>query len=279
MDSGAIRQARWPSGWADALVSRPLLRSTPASSKSLPEIEYGSQRNARGRSAVREALAATRLHVCTEFMARKAAAHGKTAVVIPLTSMTADTGPDTRRPMRESSLRVLQVASLSRVKNQRLLIDAISMAGDSIDVHLDLVGEDTLGGELQRHAEAIGVSSRVTFHGFVPQDQLRSIFASADLYVQTSLHEAAGVSVLEAAAHGLPVIGTRVGYVADWTPDRAMAINAANPSSLASAIVALHNHRVEAAAMAARARQWALEHDAAWVARRFNELYQTVAKG
>lgn len=241
--------------------------------EALPEIDYGSQRNARGRRAIREALTATRLHVCTDFMARKVAAHGATAAVIPLTSITADATPNSRRPMRESSLRLLQIASLSRVKNQRLLIDALAILAPDLEVHLDLVGEDTLGGELQRHAETAGVSARVTFHGFVPQDQLRPILANADLYVQTSLHEAAGVSVLEAAAHGLPVIGTRVGYVADWAPDRAIAIDSADARLLASAVRALHHTRDDAVTMAARARAWVLERDAHWVAAQFAGLY------
>ena len=243
--------------------------------ESLPDIDYGSQRTRRGRRAIREALSATRTHVCTGFMARRAAAAGTTPAVIPLTSISAEHNPNSHRPMRESSLRLLQVASLSRVKNQRLLIDALSIVAADVEAHLDLVGEDTLGGELQQHAEKIGVAHRVTFHGFVPQDQLRPIFANADLYVQSSRHEAAGVSVLEAAAHGLPVIGTRAGYVADWSPDRALAISAPDAAAIAAAIAALHNDRSEATAMAARAREWVLAHDARWVAQQFDELYTT----
>ena len=241
--------------------------------ESLPEIDYGSQRNRRGRRAIREARSATRTHVCTEFMARKAAAHGISPTVIPLTSIRTDASPNTLRPMRESSLRLLQVASLSRVKNQRALIDALAIVAADVEAHLDLVGEDTLSGELQQHAKTIGVSDRVTFHGFVPQDELRPILANADLYVQSSLHEAAGVSVLEAAAHGLPVIGSKAGYVADWAPDRALAIDSPDPASLAAAIVALHHDRADAAAMSARARDWVLERDASWVAQQFDELY------
>ena len=44
------------------------------------------------------------------------------------------------------------MASLSRVKNQRLLIDAFRIVREKVDAHLDLVGEDTLNGELQQHA-------------------------------------------------------------------------------------------------------------------------------
>jgi glycosyltransferase involved in cell wall biosynthesis len=241
--------------------------------ESLPDIEYGSQRTARGRRAVREALAATRVHVCTDFMARKALAHAITPVVIPLTSVVAPSQPSAHRAMREGPLRIVQVASLSRVKNQRLLIDALAILAATTDVQLDLVGEDTLDGELQRHAAARGHGDRVTFHGFVAQDGVGPILVNADVYVQSSLHEAAGVSVLEAAAYGVPVMGTRAGYIADWSPELATAIESPDAATLATAMLALHNDRRTAAGKAARARSWVLERDAAWVSRKFEELY------
>ena len=241
--------------------------------ESLPEIEYGSQRTARGRRVVREALSATRTHVCTDFMAQRAARHGATPIVIPLMSAISDNPAALDPPLRRDSLRLVQVASLSRVKNQRLLIDAVAVLSGTNDVHLDLVGEDTLDGELQRHAAVSGQTSRVTFHGFVPQDNLRPILENADLYVQSSLHEAAGVSVLEAAANGVPVMGTRAGYIADWSRDRATAVDALDAASLAAAIMALHNDRTAAAARAARARNWVLERHVSWVAGQFDDLY------
>ena len=123
---------------------------------SIPAIDYGSQRTARGRKAIQEACGASRIHVCTQFMANLAAQHGVQPTVIPLTSVTRiwrrDRSARRRRADREQTLTLVQVASLSRVKNQRMLIDALAMVRQSIDARLDLVGEDTLGGELQRHA-------------------------------------------------------------------------------------------------------------------------------
>jgi glycosyltransferase involved in cell wall biosynthesis len=122
-----------------------------------------------------------------------------------------------------------------------------------------------------------GVAESVRFHGFAPQDRLTAIFADADLYVQSSLHEAAGVSVLEAAAAGLPIVGTRVGYIADWAADRALAIDTIDASSMAQAILALHADPSRARAMAASAQAWALEHHASWATDRFAALYREVA--
>ena len=187
---------------------------------SIPAIGYGSQRTARGRAIIQEACSvANRVHVCTRFMEQQARDHGVAATVIPLgTSAGFVSAKAPQRNINPASSDLLQIASLSRVKNQQLAIDAVALLSKRMDVHLDLVGEDTLGGELQATVRELGLADRVTFHGFLPQDELPRLFASADLYVQTSLHEAAGVSVLEAAGFGVPVIGTRVGYVADWTP-------------------------------------------------------------
>ena len=249
---------------------------------SIPAIRYGSQRTARSRKAIKEALGASCIHVCSQFMASAAAAHGVQPAVVPLTSvskaaLTAPAVAKCRLPGETGRLKLVQVASLSRVKNQQLLIDALAIVRRTIDARLDLVGQDTLGGELQRRAIAKGVGDFVRFCGFTPQDRLPTIFADADLYVQSSLHEAAGVSVLEAAASGLPVVGTRVGYLADWALDRALTIETNDASSMAQAILALHGDPSRARAMAARAQNWALEHHASWVADRFAELYLRLA--
>jgi len=246
---------------------------------SVPSIKYGSQRTWRGRRAVQDACAlASRVHVCSHFMAALAAARGIKATIIPLTSVTsraATIKPPSRRSA-DAPFRLVQVASLSKVKNQRLLIDALRIVREKIDATLDLVGEDTLGGSLQQHTAAIGLAPHVTFHGFLQQDKVLDVLAGADLYVQSSLHEAAGVSVLEAAAAGVPAVGTQAGYVADWSPLKAMAVGDAIPESLADAILALHADGDRRRSMAAAARTFAIAHDATWAAAKFDEMYRSL---
>ena len=229
-----------------------------------------------GRKAVREACTlASKVHVCTTFMGALAAQHKVTATVIPLTSVTSQAAAIKWPPPPRSSdtFRIVQVASLSRVKNQRLLIDAMPIVRESIDAHLDLVGEDTLGGELQNHAAQLGLTAHVTFHGFLPQPRVQQVLSQADLYVQSSMHEAAGVSVLEAAAAGVPTAGTLAGHVADWSPTRAVALGDAIPESFADAIITLHADPDRRRSMAALARTFSIAHDATWVAAQFERLY------
>ena len=244
--------------------------------ESLPDIEYGSQRSIRGRAAIAEALSASRTHVCSKFMAAKAERAGARPVIIPLTTVHAATRRRTRRP--HAPLAILQIASLSRVKNQLLLIDTLALIDPAIVSRVDLVGEDTLGGFLHRRAAQLNVIDRVFFHGFKPHGELHSFYGAADVYVQTSLHEAAGVSVLEAAAAGLPVIGTRAGYVADWASRRALTVHA-NAPELAAALTALHADPSAASAMALRAQKWSTANNVAAMTAKFDALYREAATG
>jgi glycosyltransferase involved in cell wall biosynthesis len=246
---------------------------------SMPYIKYGSQRTRSGRKAVRDACTlASTVHVCTSYMGALAALNKVATTVIPLTSVTSEAATIKWPMMRRSgdTFRIVQVASLSAVKNQRLLIDALKIVRKRIDAHLDLVGEDTLNGVLQKHAEQIGLGTHVTFHGFLPQKRVLEVLLNSDLYVQSSLHEAAGVSVLEAAAANVPVLGTLAGYVADWSPTKAMSLGDAIPESVADAILTLHADPDRRRSMAAIARTFAIAHDATWVAAQFDKLYRSL---
>ena len=206
---------------------------------SLPHIQYGLQRTWRGRAVTQIACRlATVVHVTSDHMSTLAQRHRIDAIRIPF-------GVDLRNSEGRMSRhdgppwRLVQVASLNRVKSQSTLLHALVKVRATCDVHLDLVGEDTLIGRLQHTTRELGLSDAVTFHGFVPQDRLGALYAGAHLYVQSSLHEAAGISVLEAAAAGVPIVGTRAGFVADWDGDAAVAVPPGDADALAAAITSL----------------------------------------
>jgi glycosyltransferase involved in cell wall biosynthesis len=171
--------------------------------------------------------------------------------------------------------RLIQVASLSRVKDQLTLLEALRLVLDRQPrVRLDLVGEDTLARGIARRCEELGLEAYVTLHGFVPSDKVRDLIQAAHLYVQSSRHEAAGVAVLEAAACGVPTVGTNVGYVADWAPERAVAVNVGDAGALATGIHDLLADAPRRLEMGRRARAFALSHDADWMAARMEDLYE-----
>lgn len=246
---------------------------------SCPDIKYGLQRTWRGRLQVRLAAAwASRVTVCSEYMRNLALAHRVDADLAPLGVDEAAFSADRRRP-EGPPWRLLHVASLNRVKDQPTLVHALSRIVSRLpDTHLDVVGEDTLGGAIQALAARIGVSQHVTFHGFQPADRLRDFYARAHLLVQSSRHEAAGVAVVEAAAAGVPTVGTRVGNVADWSPDAARAVPVGDAAALGDAVVSALEDRSQRERLAAAALDRAAALHADRTSRRFEELYQSLAE-
>jgi glycosyltransferase involved in cell wall biosynthesis len=245
---------------------------------SIDDISYGLQRRWIDRRAVALALgAAARVTVSTLYMSRMMprGAGGPGVDVVPI-GIDPSGFPFATRP-DGPPWRLLRVGSINAVKDYPTLFDAlVRLVRLGLDVHLDAVGEDTMDGRMQELARRLQLESRVTFHGFQASDRLAAFYARAHLHVVSSRHEAAAVVVLEAAASGLATVGTSVGYVADWQPDRAIAVPVEDPQALANAIAGLLHDRSRCARLAFAAREWTLGHDADWTAAQFERIYGEV---
>ncbi len=239
----------------------------------LPEIGYGARCWWRQRIAVTVAARlAHRVSVCTNYQAALAQSHAVRPEVIPLGVDPARFVPVPRAD--GPPWRLLHVGSVNPVKDHETLLRAHRALVDrGLDVHLDIVGENTMGDTVPALSVALGIADRVTFHGFIPTDALAPFYQRAHLFVLTSRHEAAGVVVLEASCCGVPVVGTAVGYVADWAPQRAVAVPTTDPQALARAIETLLAQPAERVRLASAARDWTLAHDADWSTAQFERLY------
>ncbi len=240
----------------------------------LRDIGYGLQIRRRHRLAVAGAVRlASRVTVCTSYMDRLARVHGAKPSVIPL-GVSSNVFKNTTASPEGPPWRLLNVASLNPVKDHRTLITAFRRVVDTVgEVHLNLAGEDTMRGAIHDAVREGGLDPHVTFHGVLPSEEVATLYRGAHLYVSSSRHEAAGVVALEAAASCLPVVGTSVGYVADWATTRARAVPTNDPHALADAVISLLDDPVERRRLARSAHDWAVAHDADWTAAEFSRLY------
>jgi glycosyltransferase involved in cell wall biosynthesis len=176
--------------------------------------------------------------------------------------------------------RLLCVASINRVKDPETMLQALRLvARHEPQVRLEWVGGDTLGGHVQRRAEALCLGDTVRFPGFQPVDALSPLYQRAHVLMQSSLHESQGVAVCEAALAGVPAVGTAVGIVAELAPAAAVAVSVGDAQALATGILDLLRDTERRERLGHAAQAWALAHDADWTAAEFEALYARVSRG
>ena len=73
-----------------------------------------------------------------------------------------------------------------------------------------IVGDGDDRARLEAKAGALGVSDRVVFTGHIPETEKVAHYNLADVYVMPSTGEGFGIVLIEAAACGVPVVGSRV---------------------------------------------------------------------
>lgn len=84
------------------------------------------------------------------------------------------------------------------------------------NAHLDVIGDGTMRESWKRLAGELGVSSRVSFSGWLTQTETASRMKSALALLLPSIYESGGAVVLEAMASGIPVIATKWGGPVDY---------------------------------------------------------------
>jgi glycosyltransferase involved in cell wall biosynthesis len=249
---------------------------------SLPEIHYGGRRSWRGRLLEQGVMAAaTAVTAASEPLLELLGDLGVSARRVPLgVDCVRDwpaRGPVGRRA--GESARLIHVASLNRVKDQPTLLRAlVRLAPAHPGLCLEIVGEDTLQGEMQRLALALGVAGRVRFHGFLTQRLLHTLMRQAHVSVISSRHEAGPLALLEAAAVGVPTVGTAVGHLVEWAPDAAIAVPVGDAAALAAALHRMLSDEPLRLRIAHAAWRRALREDADHTAACFESLYSEVVR-
>ena len=113
---------------------------------------------------------------------------------------------------------VLSVATLEPRKNLQQLIKAYKLLPNAVRQSnpLVLVGDQGWkNAELLDEAKSLIAAKQIVFTGYVSDEELKLLYASAKLFVYPSLYEGFGLPVIEAMASGVPVITSNIGATAE----------------------------------------------------------------
>jgi len=122
---------------------------------------------------------------------------------------------------------VVTVARLDAAKGLDVLIDAAARVPRARFV---LVGEGPERDALESRVASLGIGERVSMLGW--RNDVDELLGAADVFVLASRHEAQGIALLEAMAHGIAVVATRVGGVPELVEDGESGLVVASDSSL-----------------------------------------------
>jgi glycosyltransferase involved in cell wall biosynthesis len=234
----------WFAGWhsfAPVLLARVLRKPSVVvvggyDTANLPEANYGSQRGGLPRFVARRIIgSATRLITASEAAKREAISNAganprKITVLYHGVDPYSASNVDKRENIaltvggvwRENLLRK---GLLPFVQAARLLPDVRFIhAGKAHDNSIDI---------LKRQA-----GPNVEFRGFVTDAELASLYETASVYVQASLHEGFGLSVAEAMSAGCVPIVARSGAIPEVVGECGIYSSSNSPQDLAIAIKA-----------------------------------------
>jgi glycosyltransferase involved in cell wall biosynthesis len=119
-------------------------------------------------------------------------------------------------PPRQGPPRLIYVGRIEPNKGLDWFLRALARC-PTVVADIAGAGTDEYVAFMKRRTNELGITDRVTFHGWLSESEVYALYRRARAVVVPSLwHEPAGLVTLEAAACGRPVIASRVGGIPEY---------------------------------------------------------------
>ena len=143
---------------------------------------------------------------------------------------------------RTVMLTVARLAGIERAKGIDEVMESLTdLAREIPNLSYLVVGDGTDRQRLEQKARSLGVSQRVVFAGYVPEEEKADHYRLADAFVMPGRGEGFGIVYLEALACGLPIIASTLDASGEVVLNRRFGrvVNPDRPSELKAAVVDL----------------------------------------
>jgi glycosyltransferase involved in cell wall biosynthesis len=155
------------------------------------------------------------------------------------------------------TLKCLYAGNLLGLKGVHLAVEAIAQAvARGADVSFTIVGRGPMLQRLRESVDRCGIGDRVRFVDWLSQRELFGQYARHDVFLFPSLHDSGGTVVLEAFAHGLPVVCFNLGGPGYWVDaETGIAVSPDAVSNLTEALCELADDRARLGRLSSGALQ------------------------
>lgn len=264
---------------------------------SIPEMDYGSLRSARGRFIARLVTRQLSAHVAvSHVMVEHAVAAGtrRDRVEVIHNGLPMSGDPDFEYgdsedssslqlpPLPGGGIYILSLSSGRRIKNLVGLVEAMALAADDMgSSKLILACTGPLADPIVRLVRDKGLSERVVFCGELAGARKRACFEASDAYCLPSYSEAFPLVVLESMKFGAAVVATKAGGLPDIVQHggNGLLVDPTDPVDIASALVRLYRSPDLRSRLIANARETVRDYSISQVVDRHLALYRRLAAG
>ena len=208
--------------------------------------------------AARAALASAVVTVAGANLQRIVERFGVPATHLRVIPCGVDTARLRPNGERASPPWIVCVARLAPVKNHGLLLEACAaLRARGLEFRCLLVGEGRTREELQAARARLGLEAEVDLVGAATQRRVVSLWRRAAVAALSSSSEGMPVSLMEAAACGVPAVATSVGGVPELVEDgvTGLLVPPGDAAALAAALERLLRDPALAARLGAAARR------------------------
>jgi glycosyltransferase involved in cell wall biosynthesis len=163
---------------------------------------------------------------------------------------------ETLEQPRSPEPRVVVLSRLVPHKQIEDALEAVAALRDEVPgLRLDVLGSGWWRERLVDHAELLGISDLVTFHGHVDDLTKHHVLQQSWVHVLPSRKEGWGLAVTEAAQHGVPTIGYRSsGGLTDSVVDGVTGLLVEDADELVAGLRRLLNDQVLRAQLGSKAQ-------------------------
>jgi glycosyltransferase involved in cell wall biosynthesis len=151
----------------------------------------------------------------------------------------------TEDPKRATPPFLLASSSLMAHKNFGRLLQAFAkFRAEQRDTRLVVTGlKSRDAARLDQMRSELNLQEHVDFTGWISEERLLSLFASATMFVHASLHEGFGIPVLEAMTAGIPLACSRIAPLEEIAGDCAEYFDPLDVHDIARALSAVYTDR------------------------------------
>ena len=173
---------------------------------------------------------------------------------------------------------LLYLGRLDKEKKIDLIIQAFAKAIKKIDAHLVIAGKGAERKNLHNLVKSSGLEHKITFTGFVPDEDLANIYRTADCFVIACDVELQSIVTMEAMASGLPIIAVNEMALPELVHhgENGYLFKNGDVDDLAGCIVEMFSDEEKRKRMAEKSLEIIKEHDLEKTVYQFEDIYMSL---